>query len=119
MYSAKVGQAIKDTTNPLTLQNLKIMQIQPTFVWLDTIQAVQTQLGGVLQDASSSSQLVQLVIYDLPLRDCSAGASNGEIGCQMASNGTVISQTGDCTSGLQYYQSKYIDPIVALCKAHP
>lgn len=42
------------------------------------------------------------MIYDLPGRDCAAKASNGELAA------------GDVTS----YQTKYIDPIVAILKNH-
>lgn len=42
------------------------------------------------------------MIYDLPGRDCAAKASNGELAA------------GDVAT----YQSKYIDPIVAILKNH-
>jgi cellulose 1,4-beta-cellobiosidase len=80
---------------------------QPTAIWLDSINAItapagsgyttslQTHLNNAL---SQGATLIQLVIYDLPGRDCAALASNGEIAA------------GDLTR----YQSQYIDPIVAL-----
>lgn len=48
------------------------------------------------------TDILGLVIYDLPGRDCAAKASNGELAA------------GDTAS----YQTKYIDPIVALIKKH-
>lgn len=49
---------------------------------------------------SPAATFLGLVIYDLLGRDCAAKASNGEL------------TAGDITS----YQTKYIDPIVALIK---
>lgn len=48
------------------------------------------------------ANILGLVIYDLPGRDCAAKASNGELAA------------GDVAT----YQSKYIDPIVAILKNH-
>ena len=61
-------------------------------------------LGTYLADASAlgkstgTKQLVQIVVYDLPDRDCAAKASNGEF--SIADNGQA-----------NYYD--YIDQIVA------
>jgi cellulose 1,4-beta-cellobiosidase len=83
-----------------------------TAVWLDRIAAIagsSSVMGlrahldeAVRQDtANGSSPLtVQFVIYDLPNRDCSALASNGEL---LVANG-----------GMARYQSEYIDPIAAM-----
>lgn len=49
------------------------------------------------------SDILGLVIYDLPGRDCAAKASNGEL------------KVGE----LSRYKSEYIDPIVTILKAHP
>ncbi|GAA2618054.1 hypothetical protein GCM10009863_35050 [Streptomyces axinellae] len=74
---------------------------QPTFVWLDRIAAIEGTseargLRGHLDTAlAQGADLVQLVIYDLPGRDCSALASNGELG----------------PTEIGRYQSEYIDPI--------
>ena len=67
-------------------------------------------LGTYLADASSiqsstgKKQLVQIVVYDLPDRDCAAKASNGEF--SIANNGQA-----------NYYN--YIDQIVAQVKKYP
>jgi cellulose 1,4-beta-cellobiosidase len=81
----------------------------PTAVWLDRIAAI----NGTSDSSSNGSMgvrahldaalaqgagYIQFVIYDLPGRDCSALASNGELG------------TGD----LQRYKTEYIDPIAAI-----
>jgi cellulose 1,4-beta-cellobiosidase len=76
----------------------------PTFTWLDTIAKVPT-LETYLQDAGTKNQLLQIVVYDLPNRDCHAKASNGEL---------LIDQ-----NGVSRYKTEYIDAIVALIKKYP
>ena len=49
----------------------------PTFIWLDVVAKVPT-LETYLKEAKASNQLLQIVVYDLPDRDCAALASNGE-----------------------------------------
>jgi cellulose 1,4-beta-cellobiosidase len=78
----------------------------PTFTWFDTVAKVPT-LGTYLADAESiqkstgQKQLVQIVVYDLPDRDCAAKASNGEF--SIADNGQA-----------NYFN--YIDQLVAQIK---
>jgi len=80
---------------------------QPTGVWLDSINAITapsgsgyaTSLRGHLDKAlAAGATLAQFVIYDLPGRDCSALASNGELG----------------PTEIGRYQTEYIDPIAAI-----
>jgi len=83
-----------------------------TGVWLDRIAAINGVTGGmglaahldaaVQQDAANGSAplTIQFVIYDLPNRDCSALASNGEL---------LVSQ-----DGLNRYKTEYIDPIASI-----
>ena len=83
-----------------------------TAVWLDRIAAIagsSSVMGlrahldaAVTQDAANGSAplTIQFVIYDLPNRDCSALASNGEL---------LIAE-----NGLNRYKSEYIDPIAAI-----
>ncbi|MBC2865329.1 glycoside hydrolase family 6 protein [Streptomyces mexicanus] len=80
---------------------------QPTAVWLDRIAAIQGVNGGMglrahldeaLKQKGSGDLVVQLVIYDLPGRDCAALASNGELGA----------------NDLDKYKSDYIDPIASI-----
>ncbi|MFC4118690.1 glycoside hydrolase family 6 protein [Nonomuraea zeae] len=83
-----------------------------TAVWLDRIAAIagsssamglQAHLDeAVRQDAANGSAplTIQFVIYDLPNRDCSALASNGEL---------LIAE-----NGLNRYKTEYIDPIAAI-----
>ncbi|GIF68926.1 hypothetical protein Ais01nite_69610 [Asanoa ishikariensis] len=82
---------------------------QPTAVWLDRIAAIEgtpdSQSNGPMGvedhlDAAlaQGAGYIQFVIYNLPGRDCSALASNGELG----------------VDELAKYQSQYIDPIAAI-----
>ncbi|KIO15363.1 glycoside hydrolase family 6 protein, partial [Tulasnella calospora MUT 4182] len=55
----------------------------PTFIWISQRSDV-TKISPILYDAKSiqnstgKAQAIQLVVYNLPDRDCSAGASAGE-----------------------------------------
>ncbi|MFB9626672.1 glycoside hydrolase family 6 protein [Nonomuraea helvata] len=83
-----------------------------TAVWLDRIAAIAGSADvmglrahldeAVRQDAANGSTplTVQFVIYDLPNRDCSALASNGEL---------LVAE-----NGLNRYKTEYIDPIAAM-----
>ncbi|AUG81853.1 glycoside hydrolase [Kitasatospora sp. MMS16-BH015] len=82
----------------------------PTAIWLDHIGAIagdSTHLGlqahldrALAQQQAGTPVVLQIVVYDLPGRDCAALASNGEIPATAA--------------GLTTYESQYIDPIAAL-----
>ncbi|MFE6158000.1 glycoside hydrolase family 6 protein [Streptomyces sp. NPDC056486] len=76
---------------------------QPTGIWLDRIAAIEGAgdsmgLRDHLDEAlKQGAGVIQLVIYNLPGRDCSALASNGELG----------------PTEIGKYQTDYIDPIAA------
>ncbi|KAJ7286272.1 cellobiohydrolase II [Mycena rebaudengoi] len=108
-YAAEVAAAaanISDAT--LKAKALKVAQI-PTFTWFDTIAKVP-DLGTYLADASAKGKasgtkyIVQIVVYDLPDRDCAAAASNGEF--SIANNGSA-----------NYI--RYIDGLVAQIQKFP
>jgi cellulose 1,4-beta-cellobiosidase len=75
---------------------------QPTFVWMDRIAAIGGTGGAMglrehLDTAvAQGADVFQVVIYNLPGRDCSALASNGELPAE----------------ALDRYQTEYVDPIV-------
>ncbi|MFJ2723824.1 glycoside hydrolase family 6 protein [Streptomyces collinus] len=80
---------------------------QPTGVWLDRIAAINGVNGGMglrdhldaaLAQKGSNDEVVQLVVYDLPGRDCAALASNGELG----------------PTDIDKYKTQFIDPIAAI-----
>ncbi|KAJ3515731.1 hypothetical protein NLJ89_g1575 [Agrocybe chaxingu] len=98
--------AISDAT-----QKAKALRVKdiPTFIWFDVI-AKTPQLGVYLADADAKAKasgekyLVQIVVYDLPDRDCAAAASNGEF--------SIIN------NGMNNYR-RYIDQLVAEIKKYP
>ena len=82
----------------------------PTAVWMDSIAAItgstihhglQFHLDAALsQQQGTTPETIEVVVYDLPGRDCAALASNGEVPATAA--------------GLTEYESQYIDPLTAL-----
>lgn len=60
-----------------------------------------------LAASKSNSPLVTFVVYNLPNRDCSAGASSGEFSCQ----------SGLCEDGLRRYRKEFIDPLAVRVKS--
>jgi cellulose 1,4-beta-cellobiosidase len=79
----------------------------PTGVWLDRIAAInghdnrhglQWHLDNAVDYGTKTrrNMIVNIVVYDLPTRDCAALASNGELKGK---------------SGLETYKTKFIDPI--------
>ncbi|MER7696977.1 MULTISPECIES: glycoside hydrolase family 6 protein [unclassified Streptomyces] len=80
---------------------------QPTAVWLDRIAAIEgsstsmglrAHLDEALKQKGTGELAVQLVIYNLPGRDCAALASNGELG----------------PTEIGRYKNEYIDPITEI-----
>ncbi|MDK1475843.1 glycoside hydrolase family 6 protein [Streptomyces sp. 549] len=82
---------------------------QPTGVWMDRTAAIagvggtmglRDHLDEALRQAGTGGDpfVVQVVIYNLPGRDCAALASNGELG----------------PTELDKYKTQYIDPIAAI-----
>jgi cellulose 1,4-beta-cellobiosidase len=89
-----------------------------TAIWLDskaaiaggttTNQGVTTTRTGLMQQmtnaaaagTASTPSLIEIVVYDLPGRDCAALASNGEIPAT--------------TAGLTDYETNYINPIASI-----
>ena len=89
--------------------NMRVVENQPTAVWMDSMGAIAGPSGGMglaahldaaLTQKGSGPEVVNIVIYDLPGRDCNALASNGEIPATAA--------------GLTTYETSYIDPIAAI-----
>ncbi|PPQ98813.1 hypothetical protein CVT24_003367 [Panaeolus cyanescens] len=108
-YADEVAAAAAQITDStLKAKALKVASI-PTFIWFDVIAKTPT-LGTYLADASAKQKaegkkyIVQIVVYDLPDRDCAALASNGEFSI---ANGGVANY------------KKYIDQLVAEIKKYP
>ncbi|MEU2895941.1 glycoside hydrolase family 6 protein [Streptomyces sp. NPDC006967] len=80
---------------------------EPTGVWLDRIAAIngaggkmglREHLDEALTQKGSGELVFQVVIYNLPGRDCAALASNGELG----------------PTEIDRYKTEYIDPIAEI-----
>ncbi|KAG9044283.1 Beta-glucosidase cel3A [Tulasnella sp. UAMH 9824] len=104
-YVAEVNAAIANMSSSTLKSKAANLAKIPNFTWLDTADKVPT-LTTYLADAQSQSSksIVQIVIYDLPDRDCHAKASNGEY--HIADNGVAN------------YKA-YIDSISSAVSAYP
>jgi cellulose 1,4-beta-cellobiosidase len=103
------ADAAQSSGNTTLAGRMRVAGRQSTAVWMDRIGAIDppgTTMGlaehlnaAVQQDAANGAApvAIQVVIYDLPNRDCAALASNGEL---------LIAQ-----NGLARYRTEYIDPI--------
>ncbi|GAW21533.1 hypothetical protein ANO14919_110560 [Xylariales sp. No.14919] len=94
----KAVEAISDSS--LKASAAKVADVG-SFLWLDTIANI-AKFDEAIADLPCEN-ILGLVIYDLPGRDCAAKASNGEL----------------AYSEIAKYKSDYIDPIVKKLKANP
>jgi cellulose 1,4-beta-cellobiosidase len=108
LWKAEVEAEAAKQSGSLAAQ-MRVVENQPTAVWMDSMGAIAGPAGGMglaahldaaLTQKGSGPEVVNVVIYDLPGRDCNALASNGEIPATAA--------------GLTTYQTQYIDPIAAI-----
>ncbi|KAF9042219.1 cellobiohydrolase [Panaeolus papilionaceus] len=87
-YAAKLEETIKyflKQKDPLNAARTRTVQKIPTFSWISSSADVPS-IKNLLKDAAAAQglglftkqQLVQIVVYNLPDRDCSAKASDGE-----------------------------------------
>lgn len=110
-YAAKLEQTIQSFISKGDLLNAartRTVQKISTFVWVTTVAGLSNIDDAVtearkVQKASGKKQIVQLVLYDLPSRDCSAGESAGEF--QIDNN------------GLELYKTTFVDVFAQKVKA--
>ena len=130
-YTAEVATA--EAADPSLAGKMATVAKQPTFVWLDHIAAItavngngtatgrmslQQHINAAVAQANGAEIVVQLVIYDLPQRDCAALASNGEL--SIAGGDVPIGGGPAMTgTGIQEYENYYITPIYNILKAAP
>lgn len=94
-------------------------------LWLDKMKRTEERpddrgtLAGALKDAASQNPVpvVTFVVYNLPNRDCDAGASLGELCCARKPDGSCDFLANKCTAGLQMYRS-YINRIERTMKQY-
>lgn len=109
-YGAKLEdtiKAFKARNDTLNAARTRTVQRTSTFSWVTTISAVKS-IPGIVAEARAAQrktkrkQVVQLVLYNLPDRDCSAGESAGEL--------------SSAKNGLQRYKTEFIDAYAAELK---
>ncbi|KAG4434385.1 1,4-beta-D-glucan cellobiohydrolase cel6c [Cadophora sp. M221] len=100
-YASEVALAVAAMSDESLKTKAAAVGKVGTFLWIDTISRVPL-VAQTLAEVPCTD-IVGLVVYDLPGRDCAAKASNGEL------------KSGE----LSRYQKEYIDPIVAAIKAAP
>jgi len=112
-------QSIDTASNPLVRANLLTMKEIASAYWIDRKDKITGNttrtVEGILADAASKSpaELVVLIWYDFPNRDCAAAASMGEICCAYLPNGRCDwGNGGDCAAGIEEYKTTYVDPFV-------
>ncbi|PVH75040.1 glycoside hydrolase family 6 protein [Cadophora sp. DSE1049] len=101
IYAAKVADAVAAISDESLKTKAAAVGKVGTFLWIDTISRISV-VAPTLAEVPCTD-IVGLVIYDLPGRDCAAKASNGEL----------------AVGELSRYKTEYIDPIVAAIKAAP
>ncbi|MGA9669341.1 MAG: glycoside hydrolase family 6 protein [Terracidiphilus sp.] len=130
-YTNEVNAAVATEPAGSTLAGqMSTVATYPTAVWLDRIAAIQGgsvnsgrlslqgHINAAVTQAGGSPIVIELVIYDLPDRDCAALASNGEL--SIAGNDTPKGFTTPLTgTGIQEYEHSYIDPIRTILAAAP
>ncbi|KAI5861244.1 1, 4-beta cellobiohydrolase [Durotheca rogersii] len=100
-YRSEVEAAVQQISDSsLKTQASKVADVG-SFLWLDNIANI-AKFDPAVADLPCD-EILGLVIYDLPGRDCAAKASNGELKY----------------NELSRYKTEYIDPIVAKLKANP
>ena len=106
--------------------NLEGMKNTASAYWIDNKAKIDDTtlrgMRGILADAASRSppQMVVLMHYDVPNRDCKAVASNGEICCTYKANGQCdYLASGSCSEGIDEYKSQYVDPFVKALNDFP
>ncbi|PKS07425.1 hypothetical protein jhhlp_006028 [Lomentospora prolificans] len=100
-YRSEIEEAVSTMSDEAMKEKaLKVADIG-TFVWVDTRSAID-RLKTAVEDVPCED-ILGVVIYDLPGRDCAAKASNGEL------------KVGE----IDVYKTEYIDPIVEVLKSKP
>ncbi|KAI1657348.1 1, 4-beta cellobiohydrolase [Daldinia decipiens] len=100
-YREEVKKAVGQMTDASLKSAAEKVADVGSFLWLDNIANI-AKFDPAVADLPCED-ILGLVIYDLPGRDCAAKASNGELKY----------------NELDRYKTEYIDPIVAKIKANP
>ncbi|CUA71458.1 hypothetical protein RSOLAG22IIIB_09573 [Rhizoctonia solani] len=107
LVEAEIARLNAAGKTELAARAAKVAQV-PTFIWISDTSAVNT-ISEYLKDASDiqkstgQKQIVQLVVYNLPDRDCSAKASDGELHLNNAGEARYEAYIKAVASQLQRY----------------
>ena len=105
-FQANVDKTIQN--HPEIKDKLEKVRNIGAATWIDSMANI-AKMEPVLQAAQGKDDVVMFVVYDLPNRDCDAGASNGEIDCE----------DSNCANGLNTYKTQYVDKVVEVLKKYP
>lgn len=107
-YAKNVAASAAQVSDPTLKAQVAKVATYPTAFWLDRIAAINGYAGrmglaahldaALAQQQDGKPVVVMTVVYDLPGRDCSALASNGELG----------------PTEIEKYKTQFIDPIAAI-----
>ncbi|XDG04317.1 hypothetical protein ABKA04_003932 [Annulohypoxylon sp. FPYF3050] len=100
-YRSEVAKAVEAITDSSMKTSAAKVGEVGSFLWLDSIANI-AKFDDAVADVPCEN-ILGLVIYDLPGRDCAAKASNGELKY----------------NELDRYKTEYVDPIVEKIKANP
>ncbi len=123
-YDYLINPHLSNELKNLTNEDAKKDLNQAAAFWIDSIAAIQNRSiadGGTLKDYLDSAAsnggnkplTAVFIVYNLPGRDCVAGASNGELICR-----EQTSQT-DCNAAFAKYKKDYIGALVTLLGKYP
>eukprot|EP00392_Amoebophrya_sp_AT5.2_P016584 g16857.t1 len=142
-FLSKYVTQSKLTTKEKIIEQLKRAETTAAAKWVSDITTIKggktpqgeidkcstRTLNGLLQAARKKGfKAVTIIWYDLPNRDCSADASNGEICCDGSTEGfknmcaqeldSPSADTGKCEKGIKAYEEKYAKPLFEVLKAY-
>ncbi|PVI03642.1 glycoside hydrolase family 6 protein [Periconia macrospinosa] len=101
-YRAEVEAAVEAITDASLKETAAKVADVGSFLWLDTIANIE-KLKTELATEIPCENILGLVVYDLPGRDCAAKASNGEL----------------AVGEIDRYKTEYIDVIAGILKENP
>lgn len=103
-YAEKLEETIEaflSSNDPVNAAKARTAQTTSTFVWIASTQnlpELDTAIEGAraAQKESNTPVILNVVLYDLPDRDCAGGESSGEF--------------SSAENGLNLYKTTYVDP---------
>ena len=110
-YAGELNQTVNAflaKNDSLNAARTRTVQNTGTFVWITSVAGlsnIKTTIDAARteQQRTRKQQIVQLVLYDLPDRDCSGGQSGGEF--------------SSANDGLNLYKKTFVDPYAAALKS--